>query len=76
MPQLSIYLNAGTYERLRRDAVAERVSASQLVTRVLTRTLSAPGWPKGFEKQFGSIADDSFTAPPSPRVADSGREAL
>ena len=76
MPQLSIYLRAEIFERVRQDAATEQLSASQWITRVLTRTLSAPGWPDGFEKLFGAIPDASFTAPPPPRAADVGRESL
>jgi cytidylate kinase len=74
MPQLSLYLNARSYERLRRAAEREHVSVSKWVAESLTRTLDRR-WPEGFERLFGSIADDSFEAPPRQGLGpDSRRE--
>lgn len=75
MPQLSIYIPATRYTRLRRAAEREHISVSQLVTRSLAQTLERD-WPEGFGKLYGSIKDRRFAAPPPATGTDALREAL
>lgn len=75
MPQLSIYVPAAKYGRLRRAAEREEISVSQWVTRALVQTLEHD-WPEGFGRLYGSIKDASFAVPPSAAGTDTPREEL
>lgn len=75
MPQLSIYIPASKYPRLRRAAEREHISISQWVARSLAQTLER-NWPEGFGKLYGSIKDCRFTAPPPAGGTDAPREEL
>ena len=76
MPQVSLYLNEKTYLKVRRAAEAESMSVSRWISKKLERATIAD-WPNGFDRLFGSISDDSFTAPDRDALAtDAIRESL
>ncbi len=59
MPQLSLYVDEHTLERLRRAAKLERVSVSKYVVDKLNRIIRTE-WPKNYGRLFGAIDDESF----------------
>lgn len=63
MPQLSLYLDDGTMDKLRRDASREGVSLSRHAARLI-RLDGASRWPAGFLDLYGSIDDEGFAEPP------------
>ena len=62
MPQLSLYLDNGTMEKLRRDASREGISLSRHAAHLI-RLDGASRWPTGFLDLNGSVKDDSFAEP-------------
>jgi len=76
MPQVSLYLNDKTYDKVRRAAEAEAMSVSKWVAEKLTHAMNED-WPEGFHQLFESITDDSFQAPKrEPFVSDAIRKSL
>lgn len=76
MPQVSLYLNNKTYDKVRRAAEAEAMSVSKWVAEKLTRAM-VEDWPDGFDQLFGSISDETFGAPERESfVSDAARENL
>ena len=62
MPQLSLYINDASMERLRRSALEQGVSLSRCAA-VAIDALCSSGWPEGFFELSGALADGSFVAP-------------
>jgi len=75
MPQLSLYIDDVTLEKVTQTARAENVSVSKLVTGILARQLEDT-WPSGFAELCGSIDDPSFVAPGEVDAKDVLREPL
>jgi hypothetical protein len=65
MPQISLYIDRVTLEKVEHAAEAENISISGWVGRQIKKSLSTD-YPKGFENLFGSIDDETFD------VSDSG----
>jgi hypothetical protein len=62
VPQVSLYLDKETYERVRRRAGAEKLSTSRYVSQVLNE-YDSRGWPAGYWDLFGALDDETFVAP-------------
>lgn len=64
MPQISLYVNRDLLNRVQAAAKKDGMSVSHWVARRLSRELDG-GWPEGYERLFGSLADDeTFVRPP------------
>ena len=74
MPQVSIYIDEETYQRIVIAAKTEKVSLSKFVTRKLRHSLEDT-WPVNYDRLFGAIDDPDFGVPP-PQAEDSPREQL
>ncbi|MFW5712036.1 MAG: hypothetical protein ACOC2P_02280 [Spirochaetota bacterium] len=76
MPQISLYIDDETLEKVKTAASREQVSISKWVAERI-RLEVAPEYPEGYERLFGSIDDETFTEPEeiSPAL-DSWRESL
>ncbi len=59
MPQLSLYVDERTMERLRRAAKLESVSVSKYVVDKINRIIRTE-WPENYGQLFGAIDDESF----------------
>lgn len=66
MPQLSLYLDDETMEKLRADAKRENLSLSKHVARLIRESRSGDGWSEGFWETYGSLADTDFQRPEQP----------
>ena len=62
MPQISLYIDKDTLQKLEKAAQAEELSISKWVEKQLIKTLTTK-YPADFENLFSSIADESFTVP-------------
>ncbi len=62
MPQLSLYINDASMERLRRSAHEQGVSLSRCAAEAINARCST-GWPEGYFELYGALADGSFVAP-------------
>jgi len=62
MPQLSLYIDHNTLDRVTERAGAENMSVSKLVTSILNREL-ADTWSPEFLATLGSIQDPTFVVP-------------
>lgn len=62
MPQISLYIDRETLTRIEQAASIENVSISRWVGDNIKKSLENV-YPKDFESLFGSINDNSFTAP-------------
>lgn len=62
MPQLSLYIDDDTMNGLRKRASLNDESLSKYVVRLIKNDAS-DGWPEGYWSLFGSVSDDSFSAP-------------
>ena len=60
MPQLSLYIDEATLQRIELGAKIEHLSISKYVVRKLNESMSN-AWPENFEDLYGTIDDDSFT---------------
>jgi len=79
MPQLSLYLDDDTMEKLRADAKRENVSLSKHVARLIQESHPGDGygWSDGFWETYGSLADTDFSRPEQPDWSlDAPRKAL
>ena len=63
MPQLSLYLDDATMDKLRNDASREGVSLSRHAARLIQADGSSR-CPLGFFDLFGSVSDSTFVEPP------------
>lgn len=62
MSQLSLYLDDETMDALRDMADAGGKSLSKCAAEII-RNAAVSEWPPGFERLFGSIADETLEAP-------------
>ena len=62
MPQLSLYIDQDTLDKVTNRARSENVSVSKLVTSILSRDL-ADTWSPKFLATLGSIQDPTFVEP-------------
>jgi hypothetical protein len=76
MPQISLYIDKKTMQKVEKAAKAERLSISKWVGKQLKKSLKA-NYPADFESLFGSITDDSFVEPKKLLAeADAKRESF
>lgn len=76
MPQISLYIDKKTLEKVEKAADSEKMSISGWVRKQLNNTLRS-NYPDSFQNLFGSIKDESFTVPErTPFEADSKRESF
>lgn len=76
MPQISLYIDESTLEKVECAAKKENISISKWVAQQI-RTKIEPEYPVGFEDLFGSIGDASFVTPERVGFAkDLKRESL
>ena len=76
MPQLSLYIDKETLEKVEKAAEAEKTSISKWVGKQLKKSLQA-NYPEDFEGLFGSIRDETFTIPERETFgADIERESI
>ena len=74
MPQISLYIDKATLQKVEKAAQAEDLSISKWVGKQLKKTLKS-SYPADFESLYGSITDESFTEPERLSVeADAPRE--
>ena len=62
MPQLSLYINDASMERLRRSALEQGMSLSRCAAEAIDARCST-GWSEGYFELYGALADNSFVAP-------------
>ena len=60
MPQLSLYIDEKTLERISLAAKIENISISKFVVKKLSESMNDT-WPENYGDLFGSISDESFT---------------
>ena len=76
MPQLSIYIDENTLNKISVAARIEKLSVSKFVVKKLNESMR-DSWPQNFRELFGSISDESFDADKSLGFEkDVPREAL
>lgn len=76
MPQLSLYIDKSTLEKIEQAANIEHTSISKWVSSKLKNILNN-SWPKHYFEQFGSIIDSSFKKPEQlPFENETKRETL
>jgi hypothetical protein len=76
MPQISLYIDKDTLQKVEKAAQAEELSISKWVGKQLKKSLRAE-YPADFESLYGSIPDESFSEPERlPAEADAPRERL
>ena len=76
MPQISLYIDEETLERVKNAAARRHTSISKWVTELI-RARVQPEYPPDYEQLFGSVQDESFTEPEDfPFYSDSPRESL
>jgi hypothetical protein len=76
MPQISLYIDEPTLEKVESAASREHVSISKWVADQLRIRLE-PAYPKDFEALFGCLGDTAFVRPTEiPLAMDSVRETL
>lgn len=77
MPQVSLYLDDATMEKLREDAKRERLSLSKYTAKLIKEHNSAAGWSDRFWETYGSLKDADFSRPIQPDWSlDAPRKAL
>ncbi len=59
MPQLSLYIDKDTLNKIEIGAKLEHVSISKYVVRKLNESMSN-AWPENYKNMYGIIDDDSF----------------
>ncbi len=62
MPQISLYIDEETLEKLKAAAEREHTSISKWVADHIRKQVE-PEYPPGYGALFGSIKDETFTAP-------------
>ena len=76
MPQLSLYIDAETLQKIEKSAKMNKTSVSKFVSAALKEYFSK-NWPEGYQDVFGSVMDDSFTKPEAGDFSlDTKREGL
>ena len=62
MPQLSLYVTQEQFQKIEREAHAEKMSLSKWVVSQLMNRIE-PRYPEGWAELFGSVSDTSFERP-------------
>lgn len=62
MPQISLYIDKETLEKVERAADSEKLSISKWVGKQVKKSLQAD-YPQNFQDLFGSVRDETFTVP-------------
>ncbi|TXJ08733.1 MAG: hypothetical protein E6Q25_04725 [Acinetobacter sp.] len=75
MPQISLYIDADTLQKVEYAAKQQHLSISKWVANQIKAKVE-PVYPQEFYALFGSIQDDTFVRPEQPRTQDSPREVL
>lgn len=76
MPQISLYIDKATMQKVKKAAKAEDESISKWVGKQLKKSLEED-YPVDFENLFGSIQDETFTEPQQLSTeADAPREKI
>ena len=76
MPQLSLYIDKETLQKIQAAAKMEHLSISKYVVRKLNESM-CKAWPQQYQDLFGSINDDTFNADrPKGFSNDHKRESL
>lgn len=76
MAQLSLYLDAPTFELLKGNAEREKLSLSKMAQRAIA-SYANHGWNEGFWDLYGAVDDGTFVAPAElPLELDAPREVL
>ena len=65
MPQLSLYVTNDQFQKIEREAHAEKMSLSKWVVSQIMNKIE-PRYPEGWADLFGSVADASFERPNQP----------
>lgn len=74
MPQISLYIDKDTLQKVEKAAQREKLSISKWVGKQLKKSLQTE-YPAHFENLFGSVKDEHFTEPEKlPAGADAKRE--
>jgi hypothetical protein len=69
MPQISLYIDSTTLQKIVAAARAKNQSVSKWVAEQL-RTKVDPVYPHGFDQLFGSIRDENFVEPSELKLSD------
>ena len=76
MPQLSLYIDKTTLQKIEAAAKMEQLSISKYVVKKLNESIFK-AWPQHYQNLFGSIQDDTFTVDrPNDFSDDHERESL
>lgn len=76
MPQLSLYIDKTTLQKIETAAKMEHISISKYVVKKLNESMFN-AWPQNYQNLYGSIQDDTFTADrPKDFSGDHERESL
>ncbi len=59
MPQLSLYIDENTLNKIEMGAKIEHVSISKYVVKILNESMTK-AWPENYKNLYGVIDDDSF----------------
>ncbi len=65
MPQLSLYVTNDQFQKIEREAHAEKMSLSKWVVSQIMNKIE-PRYPEGWADLFGSVSDASFERPEQP----------
>ena len=65
MPQLSLYVTQDQFQKIEREAHAEKMSLSKWVISQIMNKIE-PRYPDDWADLFGSISDESFKRPEQP----------
>lgn len=75
MPQISLYIDADTLQKVEYAAQQQHLSISKWVAEQIKAKVE-PIYPQGFYHLFGSVQDETFIRPEQPNISDSPREIL
>ncbi|MDZ7754798.1 hypothetical protein [Rhodohalobacter sp.] len=76
MPQISLYIDKNTLEKIEKAAEYEKLSISGWVGKQLKKSLHS-NYPDSFQNLFGSVNDETFTIPErEPFAVDADRESF
>lgn len=76
MPQVSLYIDKETLEKIEHAAKAENISISKWVRKQVNSAFQT-GYSSDFKDLFGSVNDDSFETPVrNSSTSDAPREVL
>lgn len=65
MPQLSLYVTQDQFQKIEREAHAEKMSLSKWVISQIMNKIE-PRYPDDWADLFGSVSDESFKRPEQP----------